>query len=265
MSERGTRPSCWKKPSSPAPARSPNRTASPRQRWTVCSITSRASSRRIPPACASSSANASARSAVNATAPIAASPTRSSASIMKPPLSAAMRPRAATLPPPLALRLRPRELTVPLAAFDRRRELRNRHGLRSQRGLVLCEQRLHRGAVALQRSLTLLGRPLGLPLLEDRQQRSGDEDRRVRARSDSDEQREREVLEGRAAEDEQRSHRQQRDERRRQGAPDRLPERDVREDRKRGAPHQRDVLPEAAEDDDSVVDRGHQHGQPRPH
>src|SRR5437870_7768966 len=65
------------------------------------------------------------------------------------------------------------------------------------------------------------------------EQRRGDEDRRVGPGDDPDDEREREVLQGRAAEEQQRADRQQRDERRRERAPDRLPERDVRDrDRK---------------------------------
>ena len=59
--------------------------------------------------------------------------------------------------------------------------------------------------------------------LSTREQRRGQEDRRVRARTDSDEQGEREVLERVAAEDVQRSDREQRDERRRERARDRPP------------------------------------------
>src|SRR5262245_12931384 len=136
----------------------------------------------MPPDRESSSASASARSAVSATAPIAASPARSRASRTKLPLSPAMRPGATTLTPPLAFRLRPRELAVPLAALERRRQLRNGHRLRLVRSclLGLREHRLHRSGVALLRSKPLLRGPLRLALLEDRQQRSGDEDRRVR-------------------------------------------------------------------------------------
>ena len=54
--------------------------------------------------------------------------------------------------------------------------------------------------------------------------------------------------------------RQQRDERRRQRTADRLPQRDVRDRRERRAPHQRDVLADAVEDDDRVVDRVPEHG-----
>ena len=62
---------------------------------------------------------------------------------------------------------------------------------------------------------------LRLPLLPPREQRRGDEDRRVRTDEQTGGEREREVLErGRAddagADDQQRQHRQQRDERRRQ-------------------------------------------------
>ena len=82
----------------------------------VSSITSRASSRRIPPVCESSSRKASARSAVSATAPIAASPARSSTSRTKLPLSAAMRPACGDAAAAARASLCGRELAVPLAA-----------------------------------------------------------------------------------------------------------------------------------------------------
>ena len=50
---------------------------------------------------------------------------------------------------------------------------------------------------------TFAPRELRFALLQDCQQRCGDEDRRVRTRGDADEQREREVLQCRTAEDEQ--------------------------------------------------------------
>ena len=77
------------------------------------------------------------------------------------------------------------------------------------------------------------------------------------------EQREREVLQRRAAEEEQRADRQQRDERRGERPADRLPERDVDDRRERRAPHDRHVLADAVEDDDRVVDRVTEHGQHR--
>src|SRR6185437_15024934 len=103
-------------------------------------------------------------------------------------------------------------------------------------------------------------RELRLALLPDREQRRRDEDRRVRARGDADDERERKVLQRRAAEDEQRDDRQQRDERGRQGTPDRLPQRYVRDRGERLLAHQRDVLANAVEDDDRVVDRVAEHG-----
>src|SRR5262249_58365141 len=59
-------------------------------------------------------------------------------------------------------------------------------------------------------------RELGLALLPDREERRRDEDRRVRTRGHADDQREREVLERRAAAELEGDDRQQRDERRRQ-------------------------------------------------
>ena len=46
----------------------------------------------------------------------------------------------------------------------------------------------------------------------------------------------------------------------RQGAADRFPELDVRDRGERRPAHQRDVLPDAVEDDDRVVDRVAEHG-----
>src|SRR5262249_17257010 len=104
-------------------------------------------------------------------------------------------------------------------------------------------------------------RVLGLAFLPDSEQRRRDEDRGVGTRDDADDQREGEVLERRAAEDVEADDRQQRDERRGQRAPDRLPQRDVGDRRERRAPHQRDVLAYAVEDDDRVVDRVAEHGE----
>src|SRR5262249_4926284 len=98
-------------------------------------------------------------------------------------------------------------------------------------------------------------RVLGLALLPDSEQRRRDEDRGVGTRDDADDQREGEVLERRAAEDEEADDRQQRDERRGQRAPDRLPQRNVGDGRERRPAHERDVLADAVEDDDRVVDR----------
>ena len=112
-----------------------------------------------------------------------------------------------------------------------------------------------------ERIVVAAPRVLGLTLLEDREQRRGDEDRRVRAGADSDEEREREVLERVAAEEPQRRDRDERDERRCQRARDRLPQGDVADDAERRPLHQRDVLADAVEDDDRVVDRVAEHGQ----
>src|SRR5579859_3508601 len=116
------------------------------------------------------------------------------------------------------------------------------------------------GLRALTFGLLLAPRVLRLPLLPDREDRRCEEDRGVGARRDADDEREGEVLERRAAEDLEADDRQQRDERRGQRAPDRLPQRDVRDRRERRAPHQRDVLADAVEDDDRVVDRVAEHG-----
>ena len=77
----------------------------------------------------------------------------------------------------------------------------------------------------------------------------------------ADDEREGEVLERRAAEDVETDDRQQRDERRRQRASDRLPERDVGDRRERRPAHERHVLADAVEDDDRVVDRVAEHRQ----
>src|SRR5205814_10275660 len=77
----------------------------------------------------------------------------------------------------------------------------------------LLEGRLE---LALAEDLVLAPRVLGLALLQDRQERCGNEDRGVRTGRDADHQREREVLQRVTAEQEQRADRQQRDERGRQ-------------------------------------------------
>src|SRR5581483_269371 len=115
---------------------------------------------------------------------------------------------------------------------------------------------------AVERDLAAPGE-LGLALLPDREQRRRDEDRRVRTRGDADDQREREVLQRRAAEQEERADGQERDEGRGERPPDRLPERHVGDDRERRSPHDRNVLAYAVEDDDRVVDRVAEHGQNR--
>src|SRR5262249_17752687 len=109
----------------------------------------------------------------------------------------AMRTRAPPLPAALSL-LFGRGDDV-LDRVDRR-QVRGRFGRGGLLGLL--EDRLGGTAVALDLDV-LAACELRLALLQDRQQRRRDEDRRVGARGDADEQREREVLQGRAAEDEQ--------------------------------------------------------------
>src|SRR5215203_6384405 len=164
---------------------------------------------------------------------MAASPSRSSRSTSAPLgsawlppllLAAAMRSRPPARTPTLALRLRPGDLAVPGAVLRDRRQLRNRGRLRRRGQLGLAQDRRGRHALALHLGLADLRLPLRLALLEDRQERRGDEDGRVRTGRDPDHQREREVLERRAAEDQERGERQQRDERRRERTPDRLPQ-----------------------------------------
>src|SRR5439155_23288681 len=107
-------------------------------------------------------------------------------------------------------------------------ELGRRLGGRRRFGLL--EHGLRRSVA--ERGLDVLAvRVLRLALLPDREQRRRDEDRRVGAREDADEEREGEVLQRRAAEEEQRADGEQRDEGRRQRAADRLPQRRVRDRR----------------------------------
>src|SRR5439155_1261983 len=153
-----------------------------------------APSRRMPPRSASESASCSARSAVSETAPSAARTTCSSRS--RSLSRSAMRPRLTALATPFPLRLRARD-----CALDGRngRERRSRLGCGGVLGLL--ERRLAGRGLHVD---VPPPRELRLAFLPDRQQRRRDEDRRVRARGDSDEQREREVLQRRAAEEEQR-------------------------------------------------------------
>ena len=103
----------------------------------------------------------------------------------------------------------------------------------------------------------------GLALLPQRQHRTGDEDRRVRARDRADEQRERERLQRLAAEQQQREHRQAGAEARRQGAHDDLGHGAV-DDLREGRPrHARDVLADSVEHDDRVVQREPKDGEQR--
>src|SRR5829696_335063 len=145
-----------------------------------------------------------------------------------------MRARRAPLAPAISLRLR---AGVEGAVGGRRRggavaleHVRDQVWRRLRGGelLRLLQQATYRARVAAER-LVLAAGVLGLPLLQPGRQRRRDEDRGVGAGADADEQREREVLERLAAEEVERADRQQRDERRREGARDRLPERNVRE------------------------------------
>ena len=103
-----------------------------------------------------------------------------------------------------------------------------------------------------------------LALLPVHEHGAGDEDRRVGARERADEQREGEVLQRLAAEQEQREHRQASC--RRLVASERTMtsrHRAVDDLRERGARHPRDVLPDAVEHDDRVVEREAQDGEQR--
>src|SRR5215218_3682994 len=122
-----------------------------------------------------------------------------------------MGPRPAALPPALALRRR----TVAVGsehAVLRREHRHRRHWLVDRRGEGFVRDEV----VVLRAVLLLALRVLRLALLQPGDERDREEDRRVRAGADADEQREREVLERLAAEDEQRDQRQQRDQRRRE-------------------------------------------------
>src|SRR5207249_3646099 len=174
--------------------------------------------------------------------------TRSGSSASRSPSTSVARPL-----PRAAMRSRPPALLALLAArlgarFRRRSlddvdELRRRLGGERLLGLRECDRSRVEATPATpavpDRPIDLAARELlplrelRLALLPDRQQRRGDEDRRVRTRGDADDQREREVLQGRAAEDLERDDRQQRDERRGQRASNRLPERDVHDRRER--------------------------------
>src|SRR3954454_10142810 len=195
-SSRVTRPSSRSTPLAVAPAFSPTRMASPRQRIVASSIPRRTSSRLIPPFAASVSASSSARSAVSATAPTSASKSRLTGS--------SMRPCAPSLPTPLSLRRDTGCAAVAAVAAvhgrDRREVL---HRLRGGRLFRLLEGLLE---AALRHRHVLAARELGLALLPDRQQRRGDEDGRVSTGRDPDHQREREVLQRRATEEEEREH-----------------------------------------------------------
>ena len=82
-------------------------------------------------------------------------------------------------------------------------------------------------------SAVLAARVLGVALHQRGQQRRGDEDRADRTDHDPDHDREREVLQRRAAEDVQRRDRQQRDHRREERPPQHLPHRHVADPRDR--------------------------------
>src|SRR5262245_24056700 len=181
-----------------APARSVALVASTRQREATSVTAARASSRWTPPRSVSESTSSSTRSAVSETAPIPASTSCSSRSREASLPGSSMWPRAPALAPPLALRLGAGD-----RPFDRgnRRELRRRLG--SGRLLGGDEDRLllrlgHRLPVEVAAP-----RPLGVAFHQAREQRRCDEGRADGAHDDSDHDREGEVLERRAAEEEQ--------------------------------------------------------------
>src|SRR5579864_960994 len=124
-----------------------------------------------------------------------------SASVTRPLPGAAMRSRAPALAALVAPCLR---AGIRRRRLDHVHELRRR--LRRQRLLGLGERNrarveapattaVDRHTVGVARKLLPL-RELGLALLPDREQRRRDEDRRVGTRRDTDEEREREVLQG---------------------------------------------------------------------
>src|SRR5262245_2064840 len=177
-----------------------------------------------------------------------------------------MRPRPAALAARLAAV--GGRLAVPAVTGLRRRgRRRDRHRLSLEHypGLrLVCGRPGLEGIVhLLDQAGVLAALVLGLALLDDREERRRDEDRRVRTGGDADEDREREVLERLAAEDEEREDREQRDDRRRDRAADRLPEGLVGDRGEARAPHDLRVLAHAVEDDDGVVDRVTQDGEQR--
>src|SRR6266545_7948668 len=95
--------------------------------------------------------------------------------------------------------------------------------------------------------------PLVLELLPQRDDLRGIEDRGVRARDDPDEQREREVADRVAAEEEEREQRHEHRERRDHGPRQRLHDREVDDGVERLAHVQLQVLADPVEDDDRVV------------
>ena len=157
---------------------SPTRSASPRQRDVTSSSSERASSRRRP-------SSVTTRSSAVAVGAIRARPWGRVLRRWRRALRASRRSR--------------RRRRV----LDRRRSAspasaRRRRPPRPAEQDPLADRAFHRAAV-------LAARVLGLALLPGGQQRRRDEDRRVGTRGDADEQREREVLQRRAAEEEQRA------------------------------------------------------------
>src|SRR6187551_3882426 len=140
-------------------------------------------------------------------------------------------------PPSLAARLSPRSRARRCAVA---RLGRSFDGNRRSDGRLLDRDGLQLGLGLIRKVdvLDLLAEPcalalgeLRLALLQDDEERRRDEDRRVRTGKDSHHEREREVLERVAAEEEERRDREERDERRCERTTDRLPERLVRDRR----------------------------------
>src|SRR4051812_24963085 len=189
------------------------RFTSPRQRVSCSSTSARASAGAMLVRSAIAPASASTRPPVRASPPKPASRSCSSGPRgTAPSAGSAMRPRLATL----AALLEPFAVDRSGSSRDELRRWRVGGG-----GLLRVLERLLvervRSAVRRRGSPRLVvgslpPRPLRLALLPHRQERCRDEDRRVRTGSDPDHEREREVLERRTAEEEQRGDREQRDE-----------------------------------------------------
>src|SRR6476620_2909494 len=170
QSSRVTRPSSRNAPLRVEPARSPTRMASPRQRAVDSSVHERTSSLLVPPCWARDSASSSARSAVSVTAPTSASSSRLTGSSMR------------ARPPALAA------LFALCSCGGVCGSIRGRDGYEGRRGLLggillgLLERCLQ---AALAQDVALAPRVFRLALLEDREERRCDEDRRVSTGSDT--------------------------------------------------------------------------------
>src|SRR5262245_61256645 len=184
------------------PPLSPSRAASRRQLSRTSAMTERTSSRSTPMRAAISVASSSACWATRAIAPIPARVTVSTAP--RSSAGTAVRTRRAPLPAPLALRrgrsgrrrgdrrgTRSLRRGVRLDVLDLGLAL----ALRSDGIGILGERTADRGDTGESPEVVTTPGEFGLALLERCDERCGEEDRGVRARSDADEEGEREVLE----------------------------------------------------------------------